>query len=252
MHQVTVNPPLRLNVKLHMPPRRVAPRHSLPPKSPGRLRLFLNSGLGLWVLSTVFVTFGSWAFTQWNDARQRSQQRRTTVERLDQEIQFRLLGDVAISVAAVAAEERRRREANSSISREEVVAFAQKALSPPPVEMQLYPEYGKRGLLSLLKELWINVDSPEDKLCIEVAMNVAAPIVLLAKEQQVPSKMDIARHLSMLADYRWSLKAYIANLDEGKPDSKQRYVASESSQSASQPARSRGISCSAKHLYQLP
>jgi hypothetical protein len=58
----------------------------------GKFMKFLSSSLGLWILSTLFVTIGGYAFSEYKSSAEANRKKEETIRRLDSEISYRLTG----------------------------------------------------------------------------------------------------------------------------------------------------------------
>lgn len=102
---------------------------------------FANSSLGMWLLTTVLVGGATWAFATWRESERVAAARRTNITRLDLEIATRL-DRLAIRLPR--------------LQRAQHLAVALDALDRPRDNVyasSAYPEYARRSLLSLLREL---------------------------------------------------------------------------------------------------
>jgi hypothetical protein len=110
-----------------------------------RLLVFFNSSLGIWLLSSVFITLIGWSYSQWQLSRENEEH----VEKLDVEIQARF--------SAVLD-----RWGDRAIEEKKPPSFLAKILLlPPETERILQPEFANRNLSSLLYELSNRVDVDE-------------------------------------------------------------------------------------------
>src|SRR6266536_527643 len=104
---------------------------SLIPKPSGRLLSFLNTPLGILLLSTLVLGLFGWTFTQWQASRINEEQ----IRRLDAEIEARL------------------EATNSHLYRATPETSPLVLLLPPGPERALLPEFINRNLKSLIYEL---------------------------------------------------------------------------------------------------
>lgn len=102
---------------------------------------FLNSSFGMWVLTTVLVGLATWGFTAWRDSVTRASERSTVVRRLDTEIATRL--DRFVIRMSHLHSARQFGDALEALDRPDDNLYASSA----------YPEYARRSLLSLAREL---------------------------------------------------------------------------------------------------
>jgi len=128
---------------------------------------FLNSHFGLWLLSTVFITFGTWVFSEWKHQREAQRSRAAIISRLDIEIanRFELAGlqtkTLEIPEPMGSADGERLAQAKDLL--------ATVAGLPPPQDI-IYYEYRRRSLRSLVTELREYVESPEERDCLTLAL----------------------------------------------------------------------------------
>ena len=175
---------------------------------------FLNSPFGLWFLSTIFISAGSWIFTEWRDSRQAHAERQERTARLDLEITNRFdHGDLDMLRHALTNRD------TGEFRAEALAAVPAQVLLPPDRSRQLFPEYGNRGLRALLIELRTLL-SGANATCLDRA-------ILEQREFQSrwlanppsPDQADAFRDdLARLHDRRWSLVARTTRLsadDEG-------------------------------------
>jgi len=106
-----------------------------------RLLTFLNSSLGIWLLSTIVVGSVSWNYSWWTERRAREGQRRELIRKLDLEISNRI--------------ETLRQLLNSLTSVEDFQMALQLSEKPGMgmIALSVLPEFETRGLRSLLWEL---------------------------------------------------------------------------------------------------
>jgi hypothetical protein len=102
---------------------------------------FFNSSLGIWFLTSVLVGSGTYAFTKWRDSRATEAARVTSIKKLDTEVATRL--DRFAVVLPRLTSSRSYGEALAGLEKPADNAYAGNG----------YPEYERRGLLSLLREL---------------------------------------------------------------------------------------------------
>ena len=134
------------------------------PRSP--LLTFLNSSLGIWLLSTIVVGSVSWNYSWWTERRAREGQRRELIRKLDLEISNRI--------------ETLRQLLNSLTSVEDFQMALQLSEKPGMgmIALSVLPEFETRGLRSLLWELQ-SVVPPEARPEIARAMQGAQELAKL-------------------------------------------------------------------------
>jgi hypothetical protein len=131
------------------------------PAGQNRLWEFINSAFGLWLLSTLAVSGGAFAFQQWRDWVDQTSAEEANLTRLEYEVAARvsqylgwfeanLLVETAAggrSVHAFAAE----------TTREKILAslevFADLPRQASPRILEVFPEFRERSMISLLAEL---------------------------------------------------------------------------------------------------
>ena len=116
-----------------------------PSTTRGRIWAFLNSSFGMWLLTSALVGLATWGFTAWRDAVNRASDRAAVVRRLDIEIATRL--DRFVIHASHLTNARHFGEALDALDWPDDNIYATSA----------YPEYARRSLLSLGRELRENV-----------------------------------------------------------------------------------------------
>jgi hypothetical protein len=118
---------------------------------------FLNSGVGIWMLSTVAVSVFTFSFTQWQREQARRAEDETIARRLKAEIanHFYQLDSIADYVSSDAF-------ASTPLDPENYLqAFMGVMTGSPNHYIHIFPEYGQRSLTSLLYELEGHVPGPE-------------------------------------------------------------------------------------------
>jgi hypothetical protein len=135
-------------------------RRELADKKDGSVLRFLNSALGIWLLSTIVVGLFSWSYTVWKDSRASASQRAETVRRLEAEIASR----VQFLQSYL-----------PSVQNREDFWLALWAVEQPrvtQVTLSVFPEYNSRGLTALLWELKTELPKHE-RPSIDKAINAA-------------------------------------------------------------------------------
>lgn len=107
-----------------------------------KLWSFVNSGLGIWFLSTAVVGLASMGYTSWRTTHDKNIQTAEMVSKLDREISSRLLN-------ALIASENYQAQTDGSIKPN----LGKELLYPPGHDKMLIPEFADRNLRSLLYEL---------------------------------------------------------------------------------------------------
>ena len=97
------------------------------------------------------------------------------------------------------------------ISQTEFSGLVQTLLGPPSNERALYPEFEKRGLVSLMKEL--SLIAPEsERYCISLALQHTQFLRAGAAFAPVKDWGSAIKRINLIADHRWSLGAQVASV----------------------------------------
>lgn len=176
---------------------------------PSRIKTFFNSALGLWVLSTCFISFGSWSYTNWTQNLKTEAIRTALIKRLDQEIEHRIsLADWRRPLGLRRYRPLKQNELNGLLS-----SLPEKLLFQPTEKNELYPEYSKRTLQSLLIEL--NDLLPFDEAtCVQDALYEVEKFSdrwLTTPPHSLVDYRALTRDLDNIADARWSSHAKLAS-----------------------------------------
>jgi hypothetical protein len=110
---------------------------------------FLNSSLGIWLLSTIVVGVFSWSYTVWKESRSHAQESQEKIRRLDTEI----AGRVRFLEGYL-----------PSVKKREDFWLALWAVDQPGdsrLSVTVFPEYHSRGLTALMWELRSNLPASE-------------------------------------------------------------------------------------------
>lgn len=175
------------------------------PHGNGGLLAFLNSALGLWLLSTVFISGGSYLFATWRDGRSAKAAEESRIARLDLEIGDRL--ENAFRVVPGGGNDVWGSEQNKA----QVAALPGKVFLPPPTGYDLYPEFRGRSLRSLVGELYSIVPDKE-KLCVQRARESVGTawerwsLLPLTLQTESAFRDEIDR----ISSLRWSIGAQAA------------------------------------------
>ena len=131
------------------------------------LREFLNSPLGLWLLSTVFLTFGTWTYSTWSQAQATANERIDRIDRLDQEItnRFQIAGLTPLGLTTPSFERGLTKEKAQLAS-----SLLATLTGPPPSGEALFNDFEKRSLNSLIAELVQLVPSKDERYCLQLAL----------------------------------------------------------------------------------
>jgi hypothetical protein len=127
--------------------RRYAPRPEVPPRRNAVIE-FLNTSLGLFMLSTVFITFFSWGYNSWSEVQKAKLKRAETEKHLRLEIAYRL--------RIIHKLTRRFPDSDLNIIRTATYGFRVGSMQVPThmlIYSPIFEEYGTRSLESLFWEL---------------------------------------------------------------------------------------------------
>jgi hypothetical protein len=186
---------------------------------------FMQKPLGLWLLSTIFVSLGSGLYTVWNSHRTTEEARRAVVQRLDIEIGYRLnLYDLSDNTIVIQPPDGL--SINDRIPAKDSLLFLQKYIGPPAKGEGVFVEYENRGLLALLAELSANL-SGRERQCVNSAMKVLQLLTIKAKGAGVGINVpSIHVALVEVSKHRWGvspkLAEYFRRQQPGQVDSEGR------------------------------
>jgi len=126
-----------------------------------RILAFFNSGLGIWLLSSIVLGFITWSYSTWSDSRSKVRENEATIEKLDVEI---------------AARVERFRELLANATSAQTYYMALWSLDNPATidkfTAGIFPEFASRSLRSLLWDLRSRVPRSE-KVEISFALRTA-------------------------------------------------------------------------------
>ena len=168
---------------------------------------FWQTPLGLWLLSSVFLSFGSWAYTKWTSGLERQRIIAEDIRRLDLEIQTRLRPIDGVNLQS----KYRIGQPDYREDKEGMAAEPAAIFRAPPEELQLFPDYSQRGLLSLLVELKSRM-SGEGSRCIERAIlrTLQAQTRWLYRGPENANQLEeFRRDIRSISDIRWSAKSQL-------------------------------------------
>jgi hypothetical protein len=211
-------------LRASLPPREKPARRETKRERP--LIQFLNSALGLWLLSTLFLSIGSWLYAEWSQSRAEAARRHEQMEKLDTEISSRLdNGSLLLTLFRDVRD----------LERPHAAPFGdlpERVLLPPRDGSGVFTEFAGRNLRSLLVELRSVMKGEPDEVCISQALGqerflryrwLGSP---LAREQVKAFSDDV----EALADNRWSDRAQVGRLTQeadeifnGSTDGRERY-----------------------------
>jgi hypothetical protein len=123
---------------------------------------FLNSAFGLWLLTTVVVSIGTWGFTEWRNAREMSRENDRAIVSLNREIAVRL------------------------------DQFAIKMPTGNPYAISTSDQYRNRALSSLMRELWSRLPKAERDMALAIkgAQRLARISATNVDRREHPSATD--------------------------------------------------------------
>lgn len=143
-----LSPKERFRIRLEERCRqKYAPQLKVPPKRNAVME-FLNTSLGIFMLSTVFITFFSWAYNNWSESEKAKLKRTDTEKHLRLEIAYRL--------RIIHKLTRRFPDSDLNIIRTATYGFRVGSMQVPThmlIYSPIFEEYGARSLESLFWEL---------------------------------------------------------------------------------------------------
>jgi hypothetical protein len=161
-----------------------------------RLWAFLNSALGIWVLSAIVVGTLSWAYAQWQGLRQRAEM----VHKLDIEMDARL-SNVEYSIIS-----------HTPPIDKMPYYPVQLLLLPPGPQNAIQPEFANRNLKSLLYELKAELPIEERYELSDILLVIRdLEASSMDKQMNVLELLSFEEKVHDLRDRRWGLK--MANRD---------------------------------------
>ena len=195
-------------------PGAIERRTKTPPSSPTSrkkaLVTFLGTPLGLWLLSTLFISFASWAFATYSAKDTKSTDNRDRIDLLDQEIERRLY--LFYPLYASKREDR----LLDRYSVDDELVFPKDAnrriFQKPAPEDELHPQFKDRNLLSLMYELrglLRSVDQFEAD-CVASAIEAVRRVEPFWRKRTlgtIEDFRDLYTRLETIRDKRWSDEA---------------------------------------------
>ena len=180
-----------------------------------RLLRFLSTPLGIWTLTTLFVTFGSAVYKHYDSHKKDERANWTRIDQLDQEITHRLyLFDPWNYHSSTLL---RLRPDDEVITTDP--AFPSNALAlvttRPSAENELHPQFRERNLLSLLTELEGLLAAPEPS-CVRGAIADLKRLRIQWRSRMPRTLADyraLDRALEDIRDARWSPHSMLALMD---------------------------------------
>lgn len=163
---------------------------------PARLA-WLNSAFAIWLLSTIFVSLGTWVYTLWQQNLAQEKARVERVTRLDAEIFHRFIVAGA-DMPAFALLFMPQARLNGS-------ELAERALLVPNSSDQLYPEFSRYTMAGLVSEL-VPMLRGNEKVCAQVALDGIQNMVVnhLGFPRMGPPRFEsVITDLQSTFSYRW-------------------------------------------------
>lgn len=175
---------------------------------PSRVLNFLNTSLGIWLMSSIFISFGTWTYAQWTDSRKLNAERTARVFRIDTEIRERLKAIIG------SMESGKYSDKTSPLSKEDLSLIYNVEAGPVSDVDSLYPEFQKRGLRSLILELK-SLLPKDEALCMKYVLEEISEL----RNGSYPDVKVVTQHFEGIAHHRWSAIAEIDRLgDELAPE----------------------------------
>ena len=179
----------------------VKPSQRLRTKKGSPVVSFLNTSLGLWLLSTIFISAGSAVYASWSAWQTAERKRLEVVRRLDTEISFRLRQFGLIEKDLILPPPGL--EPETELKPEVAAPFLQKVIGPPEKNQAIFKDYESRGLISLLAELASNLKG-KDGRCVEIALHEAELLVMRSKGEGAGISTSLIRQkLGVVDSHRW-------------------------------------------------
>lgn len=154
---------------------------------------FFNTSFGLWILSTVFISFGTWTFSKWSDHKNLISARNERIFKIDTEI-FERFHNVQDAIDAG-----RFGDKEVKLERDRFSSLYREIIGPVSEVDSLYPEFQKRGLRSLIVELESNL-SGDEALCMTYALSEVSD---LGNSKDITAQAT-GIWINGIIDYRWS------------------------------------------------
>ena len=160
-----------------------------PQPFPHRFWAFLNTSLGIWVLSTIVLGGVGGLYTQWRLSRE-------DIERINN-LDIEIDGRFEETINAITAQEFKKKD-------DSPIFVANTLLLPPMGEHMIQPEYANRNMMSLMYELLSRLPV-EEQGDIENALVELRQIksTYLNKELAHEDAMDVMRRTYNLQNSRW-------------------------------------------------
>lgn len=177
---------------------------------------WLESPFILWLLSAVFISFGSWAYTLWDAEHKEEAALLTRIERLDDEIQYRF-ARAGLFVKFRVLDPRQDAAPLTKEHKALVGDFIGAVMRAPQKDATLFPEYAERGMGSLMKEIELALvkvaeTAPNAKVlqrssvaCVSQAIALLAPLDEIDKPELYA--IQVVRGRALIASaYRWGFR----------------------------------------------
>jgi hypothetical protein len=167
-----------------------------------RIWQFINSGFGLWLLSTVVLGLATWGYTRWQTTRESEARNVESIQKLDIEILSRLFAVLSWGEGYTTAGGKVG-QTQTNIAPADLV---NKLLHPPGSEKMLIPEFANRNLKSLLFELSFRLKGNE-KIVVEEALIEIEQIErdYASKQLTVEEVPEYLGRVMKLDRFRWRL-----------------------------------------------
>lgn len=154
---------------------------------PNKVIVFLNTSLGIWLLSTLVIGLFGWGYSRFQSSRQNEEQ----IIKLDREILARI-------------ESTQYRISNLGVPLPSNIYPANELLAPPTPERIVQTEFANRNFRSLLYELQSRVPvSEQEPILIAITSLQSIETEFLNKPASPEQVKDIFDRLSHLKTTRW-------------------------------------------------
>jgi hypothetical protein len=148
--------------------RQALEREKSQPKSGwGKFVAFLNTGIGLWLLSSVALGFITWSYTKWDTNRIKARENRHTAEKVNLEISERLHRLTMEVDEEYQQYVQAKRRSDLPLAAAGIVAVTVSTINESPEQegtiANVYPEFRSVSLVTLLHNLRdLNPESEDD------------------------------------------------------------------------------------------
>ena len=150
----------------------------------------------------MFLTAGSWVYTEWTQKRSEEKRREQQIERLDIEIESRL--DNGSRMMTIS---RQLRQKVFEPDPADVALMPARVLLAPGRGSEVFPEFANRNLRSLLVELGSLVEKYPDRICVgsAIVQERFMRYAWLGKPLRPDEVGKFSEEVDRLADARWSI-----------------------------------------------